>query len=223
MPEPTTEKRRILIVDDHPMVRRGIAGVINDSGHLEVCGEADDANSAMVLTEKLQPELVIMDLSLAGKSGLEALKDLRARFPEVKTIVLSMHRESLFAERALKAGARGYLTKDISNQELLAALDTTLRGDIYLSDKVKNRIVKRFAGDTDTDARDPLEALSDREMEVLRLIGNGFRTKEMAQRLNLSPKTIDSYRDHLKDKLKLESGADLVRYAVQWVKSEATL
>jgi len=214
-------KFRVLLVDDHPVTRQGIAALVNQEANLTVCAEADSAPKALDLIGKLTPDLAVIDISLKTMSGIELMKNIKAILPELPVLVMSMHDESLYAERALRAGARGYIMKNEPAEKILAAMHRVLAGELYLSDKMKEKMLHRLVGSKkDEETVLSVDRLSDREMEVFQLIGNGFSTRQIAAKLNLSVKTIDSYREHLKLKLPLENGADLVRYAIQWVKSE---
>jgi len=212
--------RKIFLVDDHPVTRQGIAMLINQDPEFVVCGEADNGPLAVELIPKAMPDVAIIDITLKTTSGIELLKDLRALLPNLTVLVMSMHDESLYAERALRAGARGYVMKHEPSEVLLAAIRRVLAGEIHLSDRVKDKMLTRLANGRKDAVGFSMDTLSDREMEVFQLIGNGFGTREIAERLNLSVKTIDSYREHLKLKLKLESGTDLLRHAIQWMKTE---
>jgi DNA-binding NarL/FixJ family response regulator len=186
-----------------------------------VCGETDNAPKALDLISQLSPDLAVIDISLKTVSGLELVKNIKALRPELPLLVMSMHDESLYAERALRAGARGYIMKNEANERIRAAIQRVLDGELYLSDRIKEKMLHRVVSNKKgEEAVSSVELLSDREMEVFQLIGNGFSTKQIASKLNLSVKTIDSYREHLKLKLPLEHGSDLVHYAIQWVKSE---
>ncbi len=215
-------KKKIFLADDHPITRQGIAVLINQEPDLVVCGEAASAAGALDLIQKQQPDLAVIDISLKASSGLELIKNLKALQADLSILVMSMHDETLYAERALRAGAMGYVMKQDASAKVLTAIRTVLKGDFFISDAIKTRMLQQTIGHRRPDlAASPVDSLSDREMEVFQLIGNGFSTREIASQLNLSIKTIDSYREHLKLKLQLASGADLVRYAIQWVKSEA--
>jgi|SRR5580698_4252136 DNA-binding NarL/FixJ family response regulator len=214
-------KFRVLLVDDHPITRQGIGMLINQEPNLVVCGETDNAPKALDLISQLSPDLAVIDISLKTVSGLELVKNIKALRPELPLLVMSMHDESLYAERALRAGARGYIMKNEANERIRAAIQRVLDGELYLSDRIKEKMLHRVVSNKKgEEAVSSVELLSDREMEVFQLIGNGFSTKQIASKLNLSVKTIDSYREHLKLKLPLEHGSDLVHYAIQWVKSE---
>ncbi len=216
-------KVRVLIVDDHPVTRQGVAALLSQQPDLEVCGEADSAPRAIELIEKLHPDLAIVDVTLKSTNGIELTKNIKAQAPNVQVLILSMHDESLFAERALRAGATGYLMKHEASQKVITAIQRVLRGELYLSDNIKEKMLHRLVNHKTEEVVFPIDALSDREMEVFQLIGNGYSTRQIAAKLNLSVKTIDSYREHLKLKLNLETGSDLVRYAIQWVKSDSSL
>jgi DNA-binding NarL/FixJ family response regulator len=216
----TAEKRRVFLVDDHPITRQGLAALINSEHNLVVCGEADSAPSAIEQIQKLAPDIALVDVTLKTTSGIELMKHLKALRPEMPVLMMSMHDESLFAERALRAGAKGYIMKLEPSARILAALRATLGGDLYLSEKMKDKMLSRIARSGTAEVTYAIDSLSDREMEVFQLIGNGYGTRQIAERLHLSVKTIDSYREHLKLKLRLDGGTELVRHAIQWVKSE---
>ena len=220
--EPPAPKRQIFLADDHPVTRQGVTVLINQEMDLAVCGEAASAPLAFDLIQKLKPDLAIVDISLKTSSGLELSKNLTALQPALLILVMSMHDEALYAERSLRAGAMGYVMKQDASEKVLTAIRTVLQGDFFISDKIKVKMLHQTVGNRKQEVvASPIETLSDREMEVFQLIGNGFSTREIAGRLNLSVKTIDSYREHLKLKLHVDSGTDLVRYAIQWIKSEA--
>ena len=222
---PATGKKRLLLVDDHPILRQGLANVLNQQAHLCVCGEANDPAEALALAERLQPDLALVDLSLRNGDGVELLKDLRVRQPRMLTLVLSMHDEALYAERALRAGARGYVMKQEKLDRLLLAIGRVLAGAIYVSDQVAARAVQRLAvGGGPGTLEMPhsldsyVERLTDRELQVFRLIGRGLGTRLIADNLHLSRKTIESHREHIKTKLGLRDGSELVQRAIQWAK-----
>lgn len=207
---------RILLVDDHALVRRGLAEMIDREPDLEVCGEAADASRALDLIETAEPELVIVDITLKEGSGLELIKQIKVRHPSVRMLVLSMHDEKIYAERALRAGATGYLNKEEPADNVIEAIREVLAGRIYLSGQMADRILHRLV-DREADLeRSPIDALSDRELEVLELIGRGLTTRQIARELRLSRKTVDTYRENLKAKLQLSTAAELVRFAVAW-------
>ncbi len=212
-------KIEILIVDDHPIVRQGIALLINQQTDLEANCEAGSAEEALeLLAKRAAPlHLAIVDLSLGGMSGLELVKVLRSRYPELPILVMSMHDESLYAERVLRAGARGYIMKQEATEKIIAALRQILRGEIYVSDRMRNRMLERLIDNRGESSESPLASLSDRELDVLRLIGRGLSTGEIARDLCRSVKTIEAHRANIKEKLGLRGGAELVRFAIQWV------
>lgn len=219
-PVPPTTARKILLVDDHPITRQGLRMLISQQPGLTVVGESDNAAQAMDLAAKLKPDIAIVDIALRSANGIELTKNMKAHSPDLLILIVSMHDEELFAERALRAGARGYLMKHEASERVIEALQKISSGELYISDRVRARMLSRLVNNRTGEVTSPVESLSDREMEVFQLIGNGYATRQIAERLNLSVKTIDSYREHLKLKLSLESGADLVRYAIQWVKSQ---
>ena len=210
-------KKQILIVDDHPILRRGLAQVINEQPDMVVCGEAGTRAEAMAALKTLNPDLVIVDLSLGDQDGLALIKDLKIRLREVPTLVLSMHEESLYAERALLAGAKGYIMKNSAGQKLIEALRKVLSGGIYLSEAMSTRLLHRMTEGFRAVGGDPSERLTDRELEVYQLIGRGRGTQEIATAMHISPKTIETYRERIKDKLGLKNFQGLVRSAALWV------
>lgn len=226
-PEPAgSEKKRVLLVDDHPILRQGLANVLNAQAHLVVCGEAQDRADAIALAERLQPDLALVDLSLRAGDGLELIKDLRVRLPGLLTLVLSMHDETIYAERALRAGARGYVMKQEKLDRLLLAISRVLSGSIYVSDQVAAHAVQRLAVGSQGNGAEPagdtvdsyVGRLTDRELQVFRLIGQGLGTRLIAENLHLSRKTIDSHREHIKAKLGLRDGSELIQRAIQWAR-----
>ena len=222
-----TEKNRILLVDDHPIMRQGLANVLNQQTHLAVCGEATTHAEALAMAERLRPDLALIDLSLRGGDGIELLKDLRVREPRLLTLVLSMHDEAIFAERALRAGARGYVMKQEKVERLLLAINRVLSGTIYVSDQVAAHAVARLAvGNQGVLAQETpvtmdayVERLTDRELQVFRLVGRGLGTRLIAETLHLSRKTIESHREHIKTKLSLKDGSELIQRAIQWARN----
>lgn len=218
-----TGKTRVLLVDDHPLTRHGMKALISQQPNLEIVGEADSAPRALELVEKLKPNLAVVDITLRSTNGIELTKGMRAQSPDLQVLIVSMHDENLYAERALRAGAMGYLMKHEASEKIIAAIQRIQQGEIYLSDRIKEKMLHRFVNHKTDELVSPIDTLSDREMEVFQLIGNGYGTRLIAQQLNLSIKTIDSYREHLKLKLNLESGSELVRYAIQWMKSQGTM
>ncbi len=211
-----SSSHRILVVDDHPIVRRGLRQLVSGEPNLEVVGEAEDVNQALDQFDATRPDLVIVDLSLKEGHGLDLIAEIKSRDRRTKILVSSMHDESLFAERVLRAGALGYISKQESPDELLRAICHVLSGEIYLSSRMANRLLGRLVGGESLD-QDPIERLSDRELEVFEMIGQGLRTKQIAQSLDLSPKTIEAHREKIKTKLNLTNGTELSREATQWV------
>ena len=212
-------KTNILIVDDHPIVRQGLAELVNQENDLEVCGQAKDAHQAMKAVKELKPDMAIVDISLKETSGMELIKDLNAQNPNLPVLVLSMHDESLYAERALRAGARGYIMKAEATEKVIMAIRKILSGEVYISDKMASKMMRKLVGSNTEINASPVECLSDRELEVFQLIGKGFGTRQISERLYLSIKTIETYRAHIKEKLNLADAAELLQYAIQWVNS----
>jgi DNA-binding NarL/FixJ family response regulator len=213
-------RARILLVDDHPIMVQGLTQLINEQADMEVCGAAPDTARAMQLAGSLNPDLVIVDISLQGADGIHLLKDLKARHPGLLTMVLSLHEESLYAERALRAGARGYVMKQAPPVSVMTAIRRVLAGEMCVSDKIAHRILEQAMTPHGALAASPVETLSDRELEVFRLIGRGRSTKEIADELHLSIKTVESYRAHIKDKLQIATAAELIQQATLWIQSE---
>jgi len=218
---PTDRTKRVLIVDDHPIVRHGMAQLLGDEPDLEVCAEAADAGEAVRAVEKLRPDMAIIDIQLDGMDGLNLLKDLKARWPELQVLIVSVHDETLYAERALRAGALGYLNKQTATEYLVEACRRVLTGEIYLSEQMSNRLLHSVVGGKTDLEESPIDRLSDRELEVFRLLGEGLGTRQIADKLALSMKTIETYRENIKDKLNLADSNQLVRHAVQWVLEQA--
>jgi len=214
---PPAGKKRILIVDDHPMMREGLAQLIGNEADLTVCGEAENAGEAIEKANALKPDLVLADITLPGKNGLELIKDIQALLPGLAVLVISMHDESLYAERVLRAGGRGYIMKQEGGRKLMQAIRQVLNGQIYVSEKMSAKILEIFSGRTGGASDSPVEKLTDREFEVFQLIGQGKGTKEIAAQLLLSAKTIEVHRLNIKQKLSLQTAAELIRYAVRWV------
>jgi DNA-binding NarL/FixJ family response regulator len=210
-------RARILIVDDHPVVRNGLRMLIDDEPDLIVCGEAGDADEAIRVLDAKKPDLVIVDLSLKGSSGLELIKRIKSRTVTSKMLVSSMFDESLYAERVLNAGALGYVSKQEAMEKVVEAIRCVLSGRVYLSAAMSDRMLHRLARDQKAPERSPVESLSDRELEVFELIGRGRTTAEIANQLHLSIKTVETHREKVKAKLGLKSAAELYQYAVRWV------
>jgi len=214
-PSTAAGKRRIFLVDDHPIIQQALADMLNHEPDMEVCGTGKNARTALEQIEKLHPDLVILDLVLQGANGIEVLKDIRVRYPKQLVLMLSMHDESVYAFRALRAGAAGYIMKAEATEKLLSAVRLVLEGGVYLSDKMQKRVLGRMGVSQPEEAPQPLDQLSDRELEVLRLLGQALSTRQIANELHLSVKTIESHRAHLKQKLNLKTGADLIQYAIR--------
>ena len=217
-PAKTARKNRVLIIDDHAMVREGVAEIIQHAEDLAVCGTASTANEGLALLNKLKPDLVLVDITLPGKNGIEFIKDARSIHPGLPILVMSMHDESLYADRVLRAGGRGYIRKQEGGDKLVEAMRRVLRGEIAVSKKITGQLLEKFSGRTTMDS--PLEGLSDRELEVFQLIGRGKTMKEIGDELHLSPKTIEVHRSHIREKLRVTSAAELVAYAARWSQSQ---
>ena len=215
----STTKSKVFLVEDHPVTRDGLAQLINYQEDLCMCGSAGTAAKALSGIETSQPDLVIMDVSLPDGHGIELVKDLKALYPELRILMLSMHDEALYAERALRAGAGGYIMKQESTNTVLAAARQILRGKTYLSPKLQERVLQRFAAGIASPTTSEIERLTDRELEIFELIGRGRGTREIAQHLRLSVSTVETHRAHLKEKFELDSSTELTRRAVEWVSS----
>jgi len=211
-----SRRHQVLIVDDHPVVRTGLRELIAGENDLEVCGEAADMTEAIQAMESSRPEVVVLDLSLKDSHGLGLIEQLRARNERVKILVWSAHDESLFAERVLRAGAMGYLSKRETPERVVDGIRQVLQGEICLSPQMANRLLRGIAGGQEL-SRDPIAGLSNRELEVFQLIGQGLNTKQIARRLHLSPKTVETHRENIKKKLNVANTTELTRRAVQWV------
>lgn len=211
----SVEKKRILVVDDHPMMREGVISLIGYQTDLEVCGEAETAE-ALEKIDSLKPDAVLADVTLPGKSGLELVKDVAVMHPGVETLVLSMHDESVYAERVLRAGGRGYIMKKEGGKRILAAIRKVLAGEIAVSEKMSAKILQIFSGRRDDTPHSPIEQLSDREFEAFQLIGSGKSTRQMAEELHLSAKTVEVHRAHIKERLQIKTAPELISYAARW-------
>lgn len=211
--------KRLLLIDDHPIMRHGLAQLIRAESDLEVCGEAGTAAEGLQMVLKKKPDLVIVDLTLPDKHGLEFIKDMQTLHPHTLLLVLSMHDESLYAERVLRAGARGYVMKETAADTLIHAVRRVLKGGIYLSEKMSSNMLEMVTGNRKQSNQSSLEKLTDRELEVLQLIGQGKGTRQIADQLHVSVRTIDAHRAHIKEKLQLPDGNALVRYAVRWMEN----
>lgn len=210
-------KKRLFLVEDHPVTREGFAQLINYQPDLTVCGQADTAKLALAGIQAARPHLAIVDISLSESSGLDLIKDLKCHHPDLPVLVLSTHDEALYAERALRAGARGYVMKQAPTSEVMKAIRTVLTGELYLSDPMRSRLVRQQFDGSKPSGRAELDGLSDRELQVFELLGHGHTTRRIATRLHVSVSTVETHRAHLKQKLRLVDAVQLVRRAVEWV------
>jgi DNA-binding NarL/FixJ family response regulator len=216
----TITKKRILVVDDHPVVRQGLALLINREPDMVACGEAEEAMGAMHVLASAKPDVLIVDISLNGPDGLDLLKSIRTTHPILPVLILSMHDESIYAERALRAGANGYIMKQEATEKVLVAVRRILSGEIYVSDRIASKMLKHYITGPGTLRNSSIADLSDRELEVFRLIGEGHGTRQIAEELHLSIKTVESYQAHIKEKLSLRSSRELMQHAIQWNMNE---
>ena len=214
-------KITVLLVDDHPIVRQGLKQLLEAEDDMIVCGEAETASEALRVAGETTPDMALVDLSLKNGSGLELIKDLKIRHPQIGVLVLSMHDETVYAERALRAGALGYIMKEKAPNRVIQALRTIHKGEVYLSETMAATVLKRVAGGASTLSGQLVSALSDRELEVLDLIGQGLPTRDIAERLHLSAKTIETHRENIKKKLCLKNSSELLQQAIQWRQSES--
>lgn len=209
-------KSKIFVVDDHPIVRQGLGLLINREPDMIVCGAAEEAQSALRAIPGLQPDVLVVDISLSGPDGLELVKTIRTRDANLPILVLSMHDESIYAERALRAGANGYIMKQEATEKVLVAIRRILRGEVYLSDRVSSKMLQNYVRGSSTARESPVADLSDRELEVFRLVGEGHGTRQIAEELHLSVKTVETYQAHIKEKLSLRNARELVQHAIEW-------
>jgi len=209
------KKKSVFVVDDHPLLRQGLALMIDREPDLMVCGEAEEAQAALKEVAARKPDILIVDISLKGPDGIDLLKNLRALYPDLPVLILSMHDESIYAERALRARANGYIMKQEATEKVLVAIRRILAGDIYLSEKMANKLLHQYVSGPARNEQSRLSALSDRELEVFRQIGEGRSTREIAENLHLSIKTVETYQAHIKEKLSLRTGRELVQHAIQ--------
>lgn len=212
--------KKILLVDDHPLMRKGLAMTLEAESDLSVYAQVDSAEEAIDVVNRELPDVAIVDISLPGMSGLELIKHLLALYPDLPILVVSRHDETLYAERAIRAGARGYIMKLEAGDVIVKAVRRVLKGGIYVSDEINERLLMGMMSGRSSVAESPMEVLSDRELEVFELTGRGLGTREIAERLHLSVKTVESYRARIKSKLNLNTATELVQHAVQWVESE---
>ena len=215
-PMAATTRRRVLVIDDHPLLRQGLAMLINQQKDLQVCGEAEDVHAALQLVAQTRPDIVIVDISLKGPDGLELLKSIRTTDPDLPVLILSMHDEAIYAERALRARANGYIMKQEATEMVLVAVRRILDGDVYLSDSMSKKMLQQYIDGAPSVLQSRIATLSDRELEVFCRIGEGRATREIAEELHLSIKTVETYQAHIKEKLGLRSGRELIQHAIQW-------
>jgi DNA-binding NarL/FixJ family response regulator len=213
-------KNRVFVVDDHPIVRQGLALMINAEPDLTVCGEAEEAQSALQAIVERKPDILVIDISLNGPDGLELVKHVRAVCSGLPVLILSMHDETTYAERALRARANGYIMKQEATEKVLVAIRRILNGEIYLSDRMANKVLHQYMGGASAAGQSRIADLSDRELEVFRLIGDGHGTRQIAEELHLSVKTVETYQAHIKEKLLLRTGRELVQQAIFWKMSQ---
>jgi DNA-binding NarL/FixJ family response regulator len=220
-PVKTSQKNiQILIVDDHPIVREGLESILSHEPDLEVCGQAEDAFGALNAIAELKPDMAIVDISLKRSDGIELTKTIKAQYPELSVLILSVHDESVYAERVLLAGAKGYLMKDVAAEHIVKAIRTVLLGEVYVSDAITKKFMHLIAGNKTDVTKTAIDCLSDRELETFRLIGEGNSMSKIAERLHLSVKTIETYRLRIKGKLKLADASQLLQYSIHWARNQ---
>ncbi len=217
IPESPPTSKRILIVDDHPVYRHGLTALLGGEKDFVICGEAENGAAAILGVKTLEPDVVLVDISLPGENGIEIVKEIHAKWPDIPIVVLSMHDESRYALAALRAGAGGYVIKHEAFLHVIAAIRAVLKEDIYVSPRFRDQLAFKAMSSLNNGLPSPIDKLSDREVEVLRFLGTGFSTREIAATLKLSAKTVETHRAHIKDKLKLRDSNQLVRFAVDWV------
>jgi DNA-binding NarL/FixJ family response regulator len=215
------QRFKVLVVDDHPIVRERLAELINQEPDLVVCGDAEDSNQAIKAVRELQPDLAIVDITLKDTYGIELIKHLREIMPKLPVLVLSMHEESLYAERALRAGARGYLNKQQATKQVIPAIRRVLAGEVYVSEAMAANILQKVAGGKSVEGSSPTDVLTDRELEVFQLLGQGQTVKQIAENLFLSVKTVEAHREHIKQKMHFKTSAELLRYAIQFTMKQS--
>ena len=214
-------KARVMLVDDHPIVRQGLANLIDAEDDLFVCAQVESADEALAALPEARPDVLVIDVALGQRSGLELVKDVRAHWPDMPMLVLSMHDELLYAERALRAGAKGYIMKQEATEKVMEGIRRVLGGELYVSEKMAARLMNQAVSNKGVPQENPLSRLSDRELEVFSMIGHGVGTREIAKKLFLSVKTVEAHREHIKEKLNLKNGTELMRYAVQYTLQDA--
>jgi len=213
---------RVMIVDDHSIVRDGVSQILGKCDDIKLCAEAENAEEAVKQLNNTEIDLVIADITLSGStSGIDLIKAINERFPHVKVLVMSMYDESLYGERAIRAGAQGYIMKEVGSIHLVDAIHKIMGGDLYLSEDLQKKIVTKLTRGSVDKVGDPVEMLSDRELEIYQLIGNGYSTKEISKKLNISMNTVESHRNKIKSKMNLKDSSDLVKHAIQWVISNS--
>lgn len=215
------ENKKIYLVDDHPLMRKGLAMTIDNEVGFEVCGQAESAEEALNEILEIKPDAAVIDISLPGMNGIELVKNLLHQQPNLKILIVSRHDEELYAERAIRAGAKGYLMKLEAVEVLISAIKQILNGNLYLSDKIGNKLLMKMASGNSASSDNPLDLLSDRELEVFELTGKGHSTKEIGKKLHISVKTVESHRANIKDKLQLDTANELMRHAVRWVEGSS--
>jgi DNA-binding NarL/FixJ family response regulator len=215
---PAKKRARILLVDDHPLVRERLAEIINREDDLIVTGEAEDRHEAITAILAKPPDLVIVDLTLKNSDGLELIKDIHTRWPKMRMLVVSMHDESLYAERVIRAGALGYITKQEATRKILVAIRRVLAGSIYLNEKIANHIISRLTAHAGVAAATPGDLLADRELQVFEMTGQGLSTREIAKRLHIAVKTVETYRARIREKLRLKDTNELLQLAISWAR-----
>ena len=218
-PDKNKTRATVLIVDDHPIVRQGLKLLIDQEPDLIVCGEAENARSVLPAIHDLKPSIAVIDLSLGRDSGIELIKTIRLQHPDLPLLVLSMHDETLHAERALRAGAKGYIMKQEAPEKVIIAIRQVLQGKIYVSDAMGAKLLNKLIDSSRDEPSSPIELLSDRELQVFQLLGRGLGTRQVADQLNVSIKTVEAYRANIKEKLNLKGSAELVQHAIHWVLS----
>lgn len=216
----TSSPIEVLIIDDHPILRRGLTLIINQEEDLNVCGEAEDSQSAMDAIEQTHPDIALVDISLKDINGIDLVKQILKRWPRLPILVLSRHPESIYAERAIRAGAKGYIMKQESSEVFMNAIRKVIQGDIYLSDEIEKNILKKQTNTGHSESASQLNVLSDRELKVFQLIGKGLQPRQIADRLCISVKTVETYRSNIRIKLNFVSATDLIQFAIQWIQSE---
>lgn len=221
--EPSVAKKRILIVDDHALVREGMQRILEAESDIEVAGTAGSTSEALQLVEAVNPSIVVSDLTLPDQSGLELIKDLKVLHPKIPVLVVSMHDESIYAERVLAAGGRGYLMKDSAVENISAAIRTVLGGGVYVSPATTARFLETLTGNNEEKYGLPLQRLSDRELEVFELIGHGKNSHEIAEQLRIATRTVDTHRRHIREKLRLDDSSAVLAYAIKWIESGKAL